>query len=260
MSDSDDEPITLSGHALDALKQFYAERDAHTAKFEKLNAEAEENAKSGKPLTIESFSEDWQESQFWYSEETASLLAKQLLNGATPDMTLVVVSAPSVFVQLRNLVNQAGPDAPKPKLYLLEHDNRFNVFGSEFIFYDLNEPFKLPPELKGCADRMICDPPFLNEDTQTKAALTIRWLAKPHTTPEPSPRLIVCTGERMEPIVTKVYKSFGLQTTTYEPTHARGLSNEFYCYANFEGEAWKWGKPVLSGERKDAQGVGMESK
>ncbi len=47
-------------------------------------------------------------------------------------------------------------------------------------------------------------------------------------------RLIVCTGERMESLVTKLYKPFGLRTTTYEPTHARGLSNEFYCYANFE--------------------------
>lgn len=39
-----------------------------------------------------------------YSDETATYLAKQLLEGATPDMTIVVVSAPSVFVQLKNLV------------------------------------------------------------------------------------------------------------------------------------------------------------
>lgn len=39
-----------------------------------------------------------------YSDETATYLAQQLLEGATPDMTIVVVSAPSVFVQLKNLV------------------------------------------------------------------------------------------------------------------------------------------------------------
>jgi hypothetical protein len=39
-----------------------------------------------------------------YSDETATHLARQLLDGATADMTVVVVSAPSVFVQLKNLV------------------------------------------------------------------------------------------------------------------------------------------------------------
>lgn len=29
-------------------------------------------------------------------------------------------------------------------MILLEHDNRFNVFGDEFIFYDFAQPLKLP--------------------------------------------------------------------------------------------------------------------
>lgn len=53
-------------------------------------------------------------------------------------------------------------------------------------------------------------------------------------------RVIVCTGERVKEVVNKVYKAFGVKTTTYEPIHARGLSNEFYCYANFECEHWTW--------------------
>lgn len=54
-------------------------------------------------------------------------------------------------------------------------------------------------------------------------------------------KLIVCTGERMENLITtKLYKSLGVKTTDYEPVHAKGLSNEFYCYANFECDAWKW--------------------
>ncbi len=44
----------------------------------------------------------------------------------------------------------------------------------------------------------------------------------------------------MESLVTKLYRSFGLRTTDFAPTHARGLSNEFYCYANFLCESWKW--------------------
>jgi len=34
-------------------------------------------------------------------------------------------------------------DKPRPKLLLLEHDNRFSVF-PEFVFYDYAHPFKLP--------------------------------------------------------------------------------------------------------------------
>jgi hypothetical protein len=70
------------------------------------------------------------------------------------------------------------------------------------------------------------------------AALTARWLLKNDAnTP---PRVIVCTGERMESLVCKLYQSFGVRTTSFEPKHARGLSNEFYCYANFEGSSWTW--------------------
>lgn len=43
----------------------------------------------------------------------------------------------------------------------------------------------------------------------------------------------------METLVKKLYKSFRLFTTDYDPIHARGLSNEFYCYANFKGLGWK---------------------
>lgn len=92
------------------------------------------------------------------------------------------------------------------------------------------------------------------------AALTVRWLSRPPGPGSSSssssttdaggrgggggggggPRLVVCTGERMEALVGKLYRSFGLRATDYEPTHARGLSNEFYCYANFECGEWKW--------------------
>jgi len=50
------------------------------------------------------FAEDWNESQFWYADETASLLARSLLAGAAEGETIAVVSAPSVFVALKNEV------------------------------------------------------------------------------------------------------------------------------------------------------------
>lgn len=53
-------------------------------------------------------------------------------------------------------------------------------------------------------------------------------------------QLVVCTGERMETLVGKLYSKVGTQTTTFEPMHAKGLSNEFRCYSNFECNYWKW--------------------
>lgn len=70
---------TLSSHALDALKEFYTERDTRAKQFEQLKAEAEDRAAAGAgapgtggsalkyPLSMDMFGEDWNESQFWVS-------------------------------------------------------------------------------------------------------------------------------------------------------------------------------------------------
>jgi hypothetical protein len=72
------------------------------------------------------------------------------------------------------------------------------------------------------------------------AAMTVRWLLKDAVgLDEQKSRVIVCTGERMEELVRKVYP--GTRTTSFEPQHEQGrLSNEFRCYANFECEDWTW--------------------
>jgi hypothetical protein len=74
--------------------------------------------------------------------------------------------------------------------------------------------------------------------------MTVRWLSKSWGAVaelrSTDARIIVCTGERMESLITKIYRPQGIQTTTFEPVHSKGLSNEFFCYANFECENWKW--------------------
>ncbi|KAI9738355.1 MAG: hypothetical protein M1834_008853 [Cirrosporium novae-zelandiae] len=237
--ESENDDIKLSASTLDALKEFYSERDQRQQEFEDLKAEAENQA-SDRNVDMAAFTEDWNASQFWYSEDTAKSLAEQLLDGATNDTWIAVVSAPSVFVQLRNIMSNL-PQNNRPQVRLLEYDDRFAVF-SEFIFYDFNSPLKLPADFKGRFNRIICDPPFLSEDCQTKAALTARWLLRPD---EPSKganagdkMIIVCTGERMESLILKVYP---VKTTTFEPEHnGSRLSNAFRCYANFECSAWRW--------------------
>ncbi|KAI1541369.1 n-6 adenine-specific dna methyltransferase [Pyrenophora tritici-repentis] len=228
--EGDDEIPQLSGDALAALKEFYGERDARQKQFEELKGKAEDDFE-GK-LSMDAFTEDWNASQFWYSDETATVLARQLLDGATDETCIAVVSAPSAFIQLKNLLN-SGEVKCRPQIKLLEFDDRFAVF-KEFVRYDFEKAIQLPAEMKGAFDVIICDPPFLT-------ALTVRWLAKSWT--QDSLRLVVCTGERMESLITdKLYGKAGAKTTDYEIKHAKGLSNEFRCYANFECAAWKWTK------------------
>jgi hypothetical protein len=74
------------------------------------------------------------------------------------------------------------------------------------------------------------------------AAMTARWLLKEPATSEKGskPRVAICTGERMESLILRLYKGFVVRTTDFEPAHTGGLSNEFRCYASFECESWRW--------------------
>jgi hypothetical protein len=44
----------------------------------------------------------------------------------------------------------------------------------------------------------------------------------------------------METLINKLYRPAGIATTDYLPVHSKGLSNEFFCYANFECSKWRW--------------------
>ena len=166
-------------------------------------------------------------------------------SGQFPETAIAVISAPSVYIALRNLLSECATIS-LPRLCLLEFDKRFEVLGPDFIFYDYQQPLNLPKDLKGAFDCIICDPPFLSEDCQAKIALTARFLAKrwsAEALTSPSSdgvKFITCTGERMEPLITKLYNAIGVKTTTFEPEHSKGLSNEFRCYANFECQDWSW--------------------
>ncbi|KAI9871068.1 MAG: hypothetical protein M1830_003478 [Pleopsidium flavum] len=102
ISDEDDNP-RLSGRALEALADFYSERDLEKRRFEDLRSAAD--GQRGKAmLSMDAFAEDWNASQFWYSDDTATVLAKQILDGATDESRIAIVSAPSVFLQLKKLL------------------------------------------------------------------------------------------------------------------------------------------------------------
>ncbi|WZY84401.1 hypothetical protein YC2023_030785 [Brassica napus] len=52
---------------------------------------------------------------------------------------------------------------PSLQVQLLEYDMRFERYGSEFTFYDYNEPEDLPLELKHCFNIIVADPPYLRD-------------------------------------------------------------------------------------------------
>lgn len=239
LGDGDDaDPLELPADTLQALQEFQAEQSDREKRFEDLKAEAEGRFADGdgQPLSMDLFSEDWNASQFWYDDGTARVLAKQLLRGTTDHSAIAVVSAPSVFVALRNMIHDA-PSGPRPRIVLLEFDRRFDVFGHDFLHYDFMAPLRLPIDLKARFDRIVCDPPFLSEDCQTKSALTVRFLAKAW---DPAGlKLITCTGERMLPVIRRLYRTAGVGATDFEPRHRNGLSNEFRCYANFDCDDWR---------------------
>jgi len=83
---------------------------------------------------------------------------------------------------------------------VFEFDERFNVYGPEFVFYDYKYPLKftyLPEKesdkdkrtLKNKFDVVVMDPPFLSEECLVKASMTTRWILKENG------KIIACTGK-----------------------------------------------------------------
>lgn len=64
-------------------------------------------------------------------------------------------------------VQNSGEVKCRPQIKLLEFDERFAVF-KEFVRYDFEKAIQLPAEMKASFDVIICDPPFLSQDCQTK--------------------------------------------------------------------------------------------
>lgn len=252
MSDSDDEPITLSAHALAALQEFKSEEKQRLEKFESLYQASEDKfadqqqQQPGHIITIDDFKEDWQLSQFWYADETAKILGKALLEGADEDTVVVIASAPSVYAAIKQLPED---EIPTKHIYLLEFDPRFKVLAGEqyFSVYDYNKPDEIPAHLKHKCHRLLIDPPFLEEVCQNKSAEAAKNLLVEESergaktaSGDNKFKLISSTGERMHKVVERNYP--GVHVTNFLPEHKNGLSNEFRCYANFEGSFWKFDK------------------
>ncbi|KAF9362138.1 EEF1A lysine methyltransferase 1 [Mortierella sp. AD094] len=234
-SDSD---LELSPETLRALQQVMKEQQEQQERFEQLRQQAEERfdaaqenstdgvEKSGRDLrgiTMDFFREDWQLSQFWYSEETSEKLAQEILNNTDANSIVCCISSPTAYVKLMSM-NPPNTN----NLFLFEYDTRFDVYGRQFIHYDYSKPeeFRLSEELKGTVDMIVVDPPFLSEECLTKTLQTVRFLLKN------GGKVVLCTGL----VMVEIAKKDGLELTIFHPGHQNGLSNDFRCYVNYKSE------------------------
>lgn len=195
--ESDDEgPPELSGYAKAALEEFLREREAYE--------------KGTVP------EEDWQLSQFWYSDETAAALAKEVMRAAGPDGGIACISCPTLYKKLREL-------GCKNMIKLLEFDRRFECHGEDFVHYDYNTPLQIPQDWLGKFTVVVLDPPFLSDECLSKTAETVVFLRPKF--------IILCTGAVME---SHAERLLGLRPCNFKPMHTRNLGNEFKCFANYD--------------------------
>ena len=130
--ENDDDVPTLSADTFNALKEFYNEQEER----ELLRSQAvsgNEAQNTGAPDMAE-FGEDWQLSQFWYSDETSLALAKEIVQKTPENGLIACISAPSLDCALRKY--QAQNPEIKRTVRLFEYDKRFAKFGEDFVFYD----------------------------------------------------------------------------------------------------------------------------
>ncbi|XP_064472876.1 EEF1A lysine methyltransferase 1-like [Ornithodoros turicata] len=192
VTEEEEDVPRLSEYTLEALREFLAENAVRD------------------PTNLD---ENWQLSQFWYSDETATALANQVIRLCGQNDRIVCISCPTLYRKLKEL------ECPL-ETKLLEYDKRFAVFGDDFVFYDYNHPTYIPVGLT--SEVVVADPPFLSTECIEKVSETIKIIAPKY--------IILCTGAVME---SDVQKFLGLKMAKFSPTHTRNLGNEFKCFTNY---------------------------
>ena len=206
MSDNSDDDLQLCPTTLAALNEFLNEKEEREKQL-KHNLESQ-------TLNI-TFDENWQLSQFWYDEETINTLVKGAINSTKFNEKIALISCPSLYSALKkNTIGQ--------QVTLFEYDERFKVFGSDFIPYNYKFPLDIARDMSNSYDLVIADPPFLSDECLTKTAVTIKFLAKKN--------IVLCTGAVMSELAERL---LNVTVCNFIPHHRNNLANEFYCYSNF---------------------------
>ncbi|XP_068590408.1 EEF1A lysine methyltransferase 1 [Cebidichthys violaceus] len=203
-SSSDDDVPALSAETLAALQEFYDETSSSTPSDR---------------FCVGALEEDWRMSQFWYSDETATRLAEEVVREAGEGGRVACVSSPSVYQKLKQ---GAVLGSDRVSAVVLEFDRRFSVYGDDFVFYDYNEPLRLDDVAPKSFDVVLVDPPYLSEECLSKVSQTAKYLSKD--------KVLLCTGAVMEKLAKEL---LGVTMCSFLPKHNRNLSNDFRCFVNY---------------------------
>lgn len=234
-------------------------------KFEDESDDEEEESGDGEEqdalASMEVFTEDWNLSQFWYTDATAHRLSAFVLDplvklgayvagreeklqywprenyASLPSIKVAILSAPTVHQYLTRVILPQLPKdlSSKVQAVVFENDARFAVFGPrQFVHYDFNAPTRVPEATKGRFDAVLVDPPFLSEECQVKTAITVRVLLRKEEegNTRPTVRVAVCTGQKVADVIERTYRAYGVRCTNFRPEHRNGLQNEFRCFAS----------------------------
>lgn len=225
-----DDDIKLSTETLMALQSFYKEQEELQKKMEMLR-EKPLNECEEIEVSMDLFQEDWQLSQFWYSEETAQTLA-DIVNGINAERfngagRVLFISSPSAF--LKYWQSYCKQSSAKKNTFLYEYDDRFNVFKEQFIHYDYNEPLNNLSLEEKSVDIVLIDPPFLSEECLAKTLKTVEYLMKS----KEESVLLVCTGSVMAQHLKQSEVGLTCVEQLFKPKHKNRLSNEFSLFCNY---------------------------
>ena len=212
--DQDDDMPQLSVETFSALSEFYKEQEDRESQQREVRALVE----SGEDIE---WKEDWQLSQFWYSEETAVSLARAVAKCVEGGGRVACLSAPTLYKACIKLDSKSD----NVNFDLFEYDKRFAAYGSAFHFYDYKSPLDIDRDLREQFDLVFADPPFLSEECLTKTMVTVKFLAKDGA------KLLLCTGAVMAQLADRLA---GLKVCKFDPVHQNSLSNPFQCFANFD--------------------------
>ncbi|KAI3447360.1 hypothetical protein Pfo_004025 [Paulownia fortunei] len=206
--DDDDDLPMLSSQALEALKEFLAEKNRELAPAD----DAEE---------VALVAEDWRLSQFWYDRQTAETIAAEVatLCETLSSPRVSCIACPTLYAYLKKIV-------PEVQAHLLEYDKRFEQYGTEFTFYDYNQPEDLPSSLKHSFPIVVVDPPYLSKECLEKVAETIRFLSRPGES-----HVLLLTGEVQRDLAAEL---LGLRPCGFRPQHLSKLGNEFRVFTSYD--------------------------
>ena len=99
--DEDDDIPQLSAETFGALQEFYKEQEQKEQIVNELTCSLENGDNTN---NIPNVSEDWQLSQFWYDDETALSLAKEVVRLTQlvgKDASVACISCPTLYTALK---------------------------------------------------------------------------------------------------------------------------------------------------------------